>query len=196
MPSNAVVISSSTAGVISQSNTSFWVCNEAFQQIFTGSNNQFWLEPNAFFNGINGNNNIVHYKGTVALGVFGSNNVSYATSAAAISDQGSGNTINVCGANGVVFNYGSAPVGCAGVGVSEMEALPLSLYYDPSADGLVVDHLEGQPCDIHLLDAAGRSLERLNASQRTQWSMARYPAGCYLVHAIVNDRSLTYRFVK
>src|SRR5690606_8515483 len=105
IPANVVVITSSTAGVHGQSNTKFWVCNEAFQQIFTGTNNTFWIEPQAFFNSINGNNNTIHYKGNVALGVFGSNNTIYATSTAAISDQGSGNTINVCGSNGVVFNY-------------------------------------------------------------------------------------------
>jgi hypothetical protein len=196
VPADAVVISSSTAGVQPQSGTDIWLCNEAFQQIFTGSNNNFWIEPNAFFNGINGNNNIIHYKGTAALGVFGSNNVIYASATTAIADQGSGNTINVCGANGVVFNYGSAPAGCGVSGVNEMENPAISLYYDRTADDLVVDDPDGHPYEVHVLDAAGRSLGQRNATQRSQWSMAQYPAGCYIVHVLANARSSTYRFVK
>lgn len=68
IPANAIVVTSNTAAVHSESGSNFWLCNEAFQQVFTGSNNHFWIEPNAFFNSVNGNNNTIYYKGAVALG--------------------------------------------------------------------------------------------------------------------------------
>lgn len=196
VPANAVVISGTTATIHSQNNTNFWLCNEAFQQAFSGSNNHFWIEPNAFFNTIAGNNNTIHYKGTVNLGVFGSNNVVYAASTAAITDGGTGNTIHVCGTNGVVFNYGGAPTGCATTGVDELDAMDLSLYYDPSADSFVVDNPDGRPYQIHLLDVAGRSLGQRSATQQARWSMAEYPTGCYIVHVLAKERPVTFRFAK
>lgn len=96
----------------------------------------------------------------------------------------------------MVFNYGNAPVGCTGVGVKENEAVKFSLYYDPSADALVVDDLDGHACDIMVLDATGRILDHLSATERTGWSMAKYSAGSYIAHIVSEERSSTYRFVK
>lgn len=196
VPANAVVISSSTAGVHSQSNTNFWVCNTAFQQIFTGTNNNFWFEPQAFFNSVNGSNNIIRYKGTAPMGVFGSNNTIYATSASAISNQGSGNVINACGANGVIYNYNSAPPGCSTVGVDEVSAPRLSVVYDRSTEMLLVQDPNGTLREVRVYDITGRTVTSQAADQRTAFSVATLPAGQYIVQLVTADGVAAHRIAK
>lgn len=196
IPSNAVVITSSTGGVVPQSNTNFWICNGAFQQVFTGSNNQFWVETNAGFNSINGNGNTIRYKGTMPLGIFGSNNVIYATSATAISNQGSGNTINPCGANQVVFNYASAPAGCGAVSVGELGAEALAVQYDAVADAIRVQGPVEQVRELRVLDTYGRLLAVQGTSGLPVVHMGRYPSGAYIVQLITEMGPVNHRFVK
>lgn len=198
IPANAIVISSSTAANHTQSGANFWICNSAFQQVFSGSNNNFWVEPNGFFNGPTGNNNTIRYKGTVAMGIFGNNNIVYATSTSAISDQGTGTTINVCGANGVVFNYSSAPAapGCAPVGVEESALAEISVRYDQALDVLVVQDPAGRVQEIRLFDGAGRQMAQPVAAQRTAHSLAGLHAGAYIVQLITAEGNRVHRFVK
>lgn len=196
IPANAVVITSTTAGVNGQSGTNFWLCDGAFQQIFTGSNNTFWVESSAFFNSINGNNNTINYKGSLPFGVYGSNNTIYATSASAISDQGSGNTINACGANSVVFNYSNAPTGCAAVGIEEAEKVPVTAQYDAQNDILVIDDPTHQLRELHLLDPAGRQMDLNHMIQTKTVPLTKFPSGLYIVRLVTEGSMRSYRFVK
>lgn len=197
VPANAIVITSETAATNSQSGVSFWICDEAFQQIFTGSNNNFYIESGAFFSAINGNENTIRYKGNVQLGVFGSGNTIYATSASAISDQGSGNTIIPCGANGVVFNYDNAPANpCTVVSVDEVVAETVSAFFDPTMDAMVLNDPAGILREVHIYDPSGRSVGQLVETRATTFSMAGLPTGAYIAQLITTTGRSTVRFVK
>lgn len=197
IPANATVVTTSTGGIVSGSGTTFWLCNSAFQQVFTGGNNNFYVEPLAFFNSINGSNNTIRYKGTSPMIVFGSNNIIYATSATAINDQGSGNTINVCGANGVVFTYGSAPAnGCSTVGIEEVNLQDLQAHYDGRSEMIIVSDPNGQLRGMRVVDMNGRALASLSKYEAMAHSTATYPEGMYVVLLDTENGTKATRFVK
>ncbi|MCB0780472.1 MAG: T9SS type A sorting domain-containing protein [Flavobacteriales bacterium] len=195
VPANATVITSSTAGTVHGNQQVFWVCPEAFQQVFTGSNNRYFIEAGAWVT-VNGNANDVYYKGTIPLGIFGSSNYIIATAASAISDQGSGNTVNACGAGAVVFNYGSAPAnGCAIVGIEEELLSALQLSFDPVQEVLTLNAPNVHVERIRVVDMSGREVAQFNRVD-TPLALRNVVPGAYVVELDTDLGTTVRRFVK
>jgi len=195
VPANAIVVTSTTSGVISTGGVNFWVCSTAFQQIFTGSNCNFWVDGSPFIS-INGSGNTIHYKGNL-LAIFGSNNTIYAQSAASVANQGSNNTINECGTNGVVFTYASAPSnGCAVVGIEEASMSGVEIRLDAINGALVILPGSRQVQRVVIHDVRGRTVGGVAGPSVTTADLSTLAPGVYVAILETERGSSYYRFVR
>jgi hypothetical protein len=105
--------------VIDASGGTFWVCPQAYQQVFMGNNNTIFVEDGAII-GLMGDHNTIFYRSmNNALGLYGDSNTVSVNALANIVDNGNQNTIHVCDANGITFDLTDAPEqGCLSTGMA------------------------------------------------------------------------------
>lgn len=119
IPATTVTISQSSAGVIDGSGGTYWVCPQAYQQVFVGDNNTLFVEDGAII-GVMGDHNAIFYRSiNNALGLYGDSNTVSVNALSNIVDNGNENTIHVCDANGITFDLTDAPApGCLSTGMA------------------------------------------------------------------------------
>lgn len=197
VPADAVPITTDFPNVLLGQNTNYWLCDSSMAQLFMGGNNHFWVEAGGGNHGFNSAGNTIYYKGTHPLDVSGNNNTVYAVSAAAVNLQGFNSVVIEC-PEGVVFDYSQAPAnGCMDfTGITPTIAAALGVQYDLVNDQIRLYGIDGRTNEVRLLDMTGRELERRTATAATEWSMAAYPSGYYIVQAPVGNGMLAKGFVK
>lgn len=196
VPANAIVVTSTSAGVISTGGVNFWVCNTASKQVFTGNNCNFWVDGAPIIS-ISGSGNTIRYKGNIQLPIFGSNNTIYAQSAASVANQGSNNTINECGTNGVVFTYASAPSnGCAVVGIEEASMSGVEIRLDAINGALVILPGSRQVQRVVIHDVRGRTVGGVAGPSVTTADLSTLAPGVYVAILETERGSSYYRFVR
>jgi len=196
IPANATIVNGNTpVGNVLGSNQTFWVCGDAFQNLFTGNNNQIYVEFGAFVS-IIGNGNTVRYKGGFPLGVFGSNNVIYATAATAVGDQGTGTSVNICGTGGVVFNYATAPAtGCNVVGIEEELLASLTITFDAASALLLINAPDVQVEQVRVFSMGGSEVVSTRHAG-TPIALNALAAGSYVVRLDTDKGTVMRRFMK
>lgn len=197
IPANTAVVASENFNVLLDQNTNFWLCDNSMAQLFMGANNHFWIEAGGGNNSINSNGNTIYYKGTYPMDVTGNNNTVYAMSEGVVELQGANNTVITC-PDGVEFDYGEAPAnGCMDfTGIGNPGDVGLSVLYDMVSDRVQLIGAGSGVNNVRLLDMTGRELWRMGPRPAMEWSMARYPAGHYIVQATTGNKVLAKGFVK
>lgn len=194
IPASAVIISQTSDATIDGNDGTYWVCPQAYHQVFLGDNNTLFVEDGAII-GVMGNNNAIFYRSNNnALGLYGDNNIISVNSLENIIDNGLQNTVYVCGSNGITFDLTDAPdPGCLSTGIADDLATVQIVRIERSQNLLLV-HASSVVHEVIICDAQGRIAQYASGPHAGALDIAALAPGWYVARIRTGTGSSVHRF--